>query len=125
MNVYKLLKKYYTLLLNAYYKACKVSENLAKERNKKYNMPREFHEWKNIITMRLEIAEKYLIKVIDISSSETGYEYDSLIVSLGDCLYKILNKLYDESLIEISLKGSIPHKKYKHENTIEWRLDLD
>ncbi|WP_270301685.1 hypothetical protein [Terrisporobacter petrolearius] len=118
-----------SLLLNAYYEACKVAEKLSKGRNNKYKMPREFHEWQNIISMRLEIVEKDFIKVIAVSSYEVGYEYSSLFASLGDCLYKMLNRLYDENLIEISKRGSIPYKKYKYRDKskeiVEWRLDKD
>ncbi len=122
----------YTMLLKVYYEAAKICEKLASERRKKYNQCHEFHEYGNIITMRLDIAENGPfpddLSTIEVNSVEVGYDKSSLFSALAECFYKMLDNIIQKEQFFLSVTSrNVPFKKVKMNcsEVIKWQLDSD
>lgn len=120
----------YKALLKAYYNAASVCEKLANVRQIKYNQCREFHEYGNVITIRIDRFEDESLseckESIELYSSEIGYDKASLFGALAECFYKILDNIIQKEQLFSSVRNGIaPYKIVKVNGceAIEWQLD--
>lgn len=117
-------------LLKVYYEAASVCERLANERNNKYKMCPEFHEFGNLITIRLERFEDNSLSngsmITEVNSFEIDFDKSSLFSALAESFYKMLNTVIcQEKSLLISKSKTIPYIKVKSNDyeTMEWKLD--